>query len=61
MGLLLLYLLLLCLGIPWYWPADSTLVWMGFPGWVISSIVVSILASIVTAVALQSQTDTTDE
>jgi hypothetical protein len=61
MGLLLIYLILLCLGIPWYWPADSTLVWMGFPGWVISSIVVSILASIVTAVALQSQTDTTDE
>jgi hypothetical protein len=61
MGLLLIYLILLCLGIPWYWPADSTLVWMGFPGWVLSSIVVSIIASIVTAIALCSQTDAADE
>lgn len=61
MGLLLIYLILLCLGIPWYWPADSTLVWMGFPGWVISSIVVSILASIVTAIALHSKARAPDE
>ncbi|MBT4206196.1 MAG: hypothetical protein HOK64_06885 [Proteobacteria bacterium] len=54
-------MILLCLGIPWYWPADSTLVWMGFPGWVISSIVVSILASIVTAIALHSKAGALDE
>jgi hypothetical protein len=34
---------------------------MGFPGWVISSIVVSILASIVTAIALHSKAGALDE
>ena len=46
---LFVYLFLLAVGIPWYWPAETNLIVMGLPVWVLVSIIVSIIASIFTA------------
>ena len=48
----LLYLLLLVLAVPWYWPRDNTLVWFGVPAWVCIATLVSVAASILTAVLM---------
>jgi len=49
---MLVYLALLAIGIPWYWPDDEFTVVFGMPAWVVVAIVVSIGASIFTAVLL---------
>ena len=46
----LVYAVLLTIGIPWYWPADDTTMIFGMPAWVVSAIVVSVIASIYTAI-----------
>ena len=46
------YVLLIFIGIPWYWPEDTNYIVMGFPLWVLISIFVSIGASFFTAFIL---------
>ena len=48
----LIYLALLAIAVPWYWPADDTMVWFGAPAWVVVAVVVSLIASILTAVLM---------
>ena len=50
--LILTYLLLLILIVPWYWPADINVVYFGFPLWAIISLTAGLLVSILTAVIL---------
>lgn len=45
----LAYLLLLVVGIPWYWPADDRTIWVGMPAWVVVAVVVSFITSVFTA------------
>jgi len=47
-----IYFSFLIVGIPWYWPKDSSLVVMGLPAWVFVSISISLLTSIFTAYLL---------
>ncbi len=51
-GILAVYFVLLVVGIPWYWPKDSSLIIMGLPAWVFIAILVSLLTSIFTAFLL---------
>ena len=47
-----IYAVLLTLGIPWYWrwlAADRLILWFGLPAWVVTSIVASAAASVLTA------------
>jgi uncharacterized BrkB/YihY/UPF0761 family membrane protein len=46
------YLLLLIIAIPWYWPKDSQLIIAGLPAWVFVAILISIVTSIFTAYLL---------
>ena len=43
------YLVLLALGIPWYWPALDRSMLFGVPAWVVVAVAVSVVASIFTA------------
>lgn len=45
----LAYLLLLAIGIPWYWPSHDRTIWFGMPAWVVVAIAASTLASCLTA------------
>ncbi len=45
----LTYLLLFALGVPWYWPAGDTTLWLGMPAWVVVAIGVSAVISLFTA------------
>jgi hypothetical protein len=47
-----LYVSLLAVGIPWYWPADDTRLLGGFPVWVLVAIVTALGGAILTAVLL---------
>lgn len=47
-----LYLALLAIGIPWYWPAGDRSVWFGVPAWVAVALLVSIAVSVITAIIL---------
>lgn len=44
-----LYLPLLLLGVPWYWPADDDRVWLGLPAWVVVAIAAGALAAALTS------------
>ena len=46
------YIVLLTMAIPWYWPKDSELILFGFPAWVFVAIIVSLITSIFTAFLL---------
>lgn len=46
------YVVLIAIGIPWWWPKDDVTLILGMPGWVISAIVVSVIASIYSAFLL---------
>jgi len=46
------YLILLAAGIPWYWPEGNTARLFGLPAWVTIAIIVSVLASVLTAFIL---------
>ncbi len=48
----LVYFFLLVLGIPWYWPADTTVIVFGLPIWVLVAILFSLATSIFTAFLL---------
>ncbi|MEK9950222.1 MAG: hypothetical protein VW579_13745 [Verrucomicrobiales bacterium] len=43
------YLILTLIGVPWYWPEDSSLLFAGMPAWVWTSLSASFLASSWTA------------
>jgi len=43
------YLLLILIGIPWYWPADDRRVWFGMPAWTAVALAASVLTSAFTA------------
>lgn len=43
------YVVLLVLGIPWYWPPDQVRLYLGFPLWAVVSLFVGLLASALTA------------
>ena len=46
------YIFLITIGIPWYWPDNTNYFVMGLPLWVLISIFVSIIASFFTAFIL---------
>ena len=50
--IILVYIFLVTIGVPWYWPENINYIVMGFPIWVLTSIIVSILASFFTAFIL---------
>lgn len=43
------YVVLLAIGIPWYWPADNHSIVLGMPAWVVVAIAASTCASMFTA------------
>lgn len=43
------YVVLLVLGIPWYWPSDQNTFYLGLPLWVLVSLFVGFLAALLTA------------
>ena len=47
------FLILLALGIPWFWPKGNSVLIFGLPAWVVSAIVVSVLCSAFTAYLLR--------
>ena len=47
-----LYIILIALGIPWYWPQDSRSLILGAPAWVAVAVLCSLLASCLTAYIL---------
>lgn len=53
--LTLLYLVLLVLAIPWYWPADETRLILGLPIWVLTAILVGFVTACLTAWILLQQ------
>jgi len=53
----LTYLVLLALAIPWYWPAGDTRQAFGFPLWALASLGVVLVTSIFTAWVYLSQSD----
>lgn len=48
-GLAVLYIILLILAVPWYWPAEEARLLWGMPIWVISTIVIGALTAGLTA------------
>ena len=50
--IIFVYLFLLTVAIPWYWPEGINPIILGFPAWVLIAIVVSIITSIFTAFIL---------
>ena len=50
--LTLAYLVLLAVLVPWYWPEDVTVVYFGFPLWVLISLAVGFIVSSLTAYVL---------
>lgn len=47
------FLLLLALGIPWYWPADDRSTVAGVPSWVAMAVLCGLLAAVLTAYLLR--------
>ena len=54
------YLLLLIIAIPWYWPEDTQALVLGLPVWVFVAIVVSVITSVFTAFILVRYSWNTD-
>ena len=46
------YIILLIIAIPWYWPKDSHVILFGLPAWVFVAILVSFFTSVFTAFLL---------
>lgn len=45
----IVYLILLVIGVPWYWQAGNTAIIFGMPGWVFIAIVTSVTVSCFTS------------
>ena len=52
-AVILFYLGLLGAGIPWYWPDGSGSIWLGAPAWVVTAVIASAAASLLTAFVLR--------
>jgi len=50
--IIFVYLILLILAVPWYWPENDATLLFGMPAWVTIAILVSVLVSIFTAAIL---------
>ena len=50
--IIVVYLILFSVGIPWYWPENNLSIILGLPAWVTIAIAVSILISVFTAFLL---------
>lgn len=48
-----IFIVLLAAAVPWYWPADATGLYAGFPGWVLAAIAVTAISAVLAAIALQ--------
>ncbi len=46
------YFIFILLGVPWYWPEDHSILFLGMPLWVTVAVVVSLLTSLFTAFIL---------
>lgn len=44
-----IYLILLLIGVPWYWDSDNTTIFFGLPGWMMIAIITSIAVSCFTS------------
>jgi hypothetical protein len=47
------YLILLAVGVPWYWPEGDTTLWFGMPAWIVTAIAASSAVSVLTAIVLR--------
>ena len=47
------YLVLLAVGIPWYWPKGELILWFGLPAWLVTAVGASTAAAVLTAVVLR--------
>jgi len=47
------YVALMLVGVPWYWPAGDDTVLGGLPAWVVVAVLASALTSIYTAILLR--------
>tara|TARA_B100001123_G_C15294950_1_gene1018832 strand:+ start:135 stop:329 length:195 start_codon:yes stop_codon:yes gene_type:complete len=56
----LFFILLVIIGIPWYWNEKGLLIYFGFPIWVIIAIITSFLASCLTAFIILKPQDKKD-
>jgi hypothetical protein len=45
----MVYLILLLIGVPWYWQADNTIMMFGMPGWALIAILTSVTVSCITS------------
>ena len=50
--IVIIYLILFSVGIPWYWPENNMSIILGMPAWVTIAIIVSFLISALTAFLL---------
>lgn len=57
---LFVYLFLLLLAVPWYWPASDHRQVAGFPLWVLMTLFIAFCASLLTVWNLMSTTDEED-
>ncbi|HHZ93543.1 TPA: hypothetical protein EYN98_30440 [Candidatus Poribacteria bacterium] len=57
----LIYIVLLAVGVPWYWDSGDKTIWFGFPAWVMVAIIVSLILSCLTAWLLQRPWSETPE
>ena len=60
-GKWLIYIVLLAVGVPWYWSSEDKTIWCGFPAWVVVSIIASFIFSCLTAWLLQGSWSETPE
>ena len=49
----LTYIVLVAVGVPWYWDSDDKTIWFGLPAWTTVAIIVSLILSCLTAWLLQ--------
>lgn len=47
------YLILLAVGVPWYWPEGDTTLWFGLPAWIVTALAASLAVSVLTAIVLR--------
>ena len=55
------YLVLLAVGVPWYWPEGVMILWFGLPAWLVTAVAASTGVSLLTAVVLRRRWPGEDE
>ena len=61
----LIFLVILIIAVPWYWPPETRWLFMGMPAWVVVAILISLFTSVFVALLLsekweQERTDDSD-